>query len=142
MMTAVLESEMYRYTVFRQNSQKSIKLSNGYIALFIGDNTPMWRLLLMALSLMDNEYRVLLVPSPISIESVLDFKHKLKFNSIVFYQDGLWKNDETKNILNTTDHNKDIYLCGTAPYLSLSNKHEWVYKDVDACMNVLLSQDR
>ena len=133
-----LESQLIRYSLIRLSAKVSKKGHSASVLLIPGNQTPIWRLALMALELTDLKFSVHLLPRAFSLGAGIEISEKFKDAYTVFYQDGTWKAKEQELAAAALKQNDNLQLCGTAPVLALLNKEGQVFRDVQSCIDGFL----
>ncbi|WP_019529550.1 MerR family transcriptional regulator [Dasania marina] len=133
------ESALIRYTLFRLDSNAS-KDKRSALTLICGDNTPLWRLCLMAMELADANYKTQIMCRPFDVADCIELSSKLNHNTTIFYQDGIWKADEARMISAAMATNKSLLLCGTAAILSDIKDDARVFADLNQCIDFLINK--
>lgn len=127
------EGELTRYALLRL-SAKTAKKSRNQVLLLSGEKAPLWRLSLMAMELSDAHYKVQFICRPFSVAAGLEIAATRKDVTTVFYQDGLWKEEEGTLMADALSKQANIRLCGTAAILAGLANNQWVFADVDSCI--------
>ena len=131
------ESELVRYTTLRLNT-KVANSKQPSLMLFCGDNTPLWRLALMAMELADAGLKVQLITRPFSVDACIEITEKCPESVNVFYQDGQWREQEAEKVAQLLISSGNLILVGTAALLAgLENKGK-VFNDLDQCFRELI----
>ncbi len=133
--TLFVESELVRYTVLRL----SAKVANGHqspLMLFCGDNTPLWRLALMAMELSDTGLKVQLITRPFGMDACSEITQKCPDSLCVFYQDGQWRQHEAERAAQLLSSSDNLMLVGTAGLLAGLESKGKVFNDLDQCLRV------
>jgi len=131
-----IESELVKYTVMRLNTRG--KKSSRSIILIAGNKVPIWRLALMALELADSNFSVSLFNRPFNVQAVGHFTDQMANVDVVFYQDGLWSEQEKGIAAEALSTNERLLLCGTAPVLAQLQGKDRVHTDIESCTAHLL----
>ncbi|MGC1507754.1 MerR family transcriptional regulator [Ketobacter sp.] len=113
--SAFLQSELMRYVVQRLAQSKNATGSTE-LQLICGDNTPIWRLAMAALSLTDAGQPVQLINQPCSVKVWLDLIKTAPRKPRLIFQNGIWRAEEKAQI--TTILGPELWLCGAAPMTS------------------------
>ncbi|GAB3113406.1 MerR family transcriptional regulator [Aestuariicella hydrocarbonica] len=132
------ESELVRYTLFRLNGKGTRKATP--LTLVVGDNTPLWRLCLMAMELADASYPVQLLCRPFTLADSLALAGQLHAARVIFYQDGVWRGDEKQRLQAAASEQLNLLLCGTAGVLAGADSVVKVYPDLQDCLQFLLQR--
>ncbi|MGK0442011.1 MAG: DNA-binding transcriptional MerR regulator [Pseudohongiellaceae bacterium] len=133
------ESALIRYTLFRLDSNKA-KDKRPALTLICGDNTPLWRLCLMAMELADANYKVQIMCRPFGVKDGIDLSSKLDHTTTIFYQDGVWKGDEARAITSALAADKHLLTCGTAAILAEIKNDSNVFADLNQCIDFLINK--
>jgi len=133
------ESELIRYAVLRLNS-KEAKKGRSPLVLMSGENTPLWRLSIVAMELADANYSVQLMNRTFSVVAGAAMSAQLDEATTVFYQDGLWRETEVEVVAAALAARNNILFCGTAGALANLNNGQQVFPDLDRCIAFLLNQ--
>jgi DNA-binding transcriptional MerR regulator len=132
------ENELVRYAVLRLNAKISKQKTVVDVILIAGDQTPVWRLALMALELTDLKFKVHLITQAFNASAAINLAAKANHATIVFYQDGVWKEKEQACVTHALSENNRLFICGTAPVLGNLAHNERVFSDVNSCIEGLL----
>jgi DNA-binding transcriptional MerR regulator len=130
------ESELMRYACLR------IKTGGGQnkpvaINLIAGKQTPMWRLVLLALQLNDAKFSVCLLNRPFTLVAGIELALQWADNFTLFYQDGVWDQQEQTKAKLALVENERLLMCGTAPGLAQINDQERVFTELTECLHSL-----
>jgi hypothetical protein len=130
------ESELMRYACLR------IKSGGGQnkpaaVNLIAGKQTPMWRLVLLALQLNDAKYSVCLLNRPFTLAAGIELALQWADNFTLFYQDGVWDQQEQTKAKLALVENERLLMCGTAPGLAQINDQERVFTELTGCLHSL-----
>ncbi|MFD2231310.1 MerR family transcriptional regulator [Alkalimarinus sediminis] len=131
------ESELVRYAVLRLNT-KVANSARPVMMLFCGDNTPLWRLALMAMELADAGFKVQLVTRPFTIDACAEIAINSQNSVSVFYQDGQWRKHEADKVTRLLNINDNLMLVGTAPVLAGIEEKNRVFNDLGQCVRALI----
>ena len=112
---AFLQSEIIRYVIPRTAAGKHTR-GDTELQLICGDNTPIWRLALAALSLSDADIRVQLINQPCSVNVWMELVRAGHHRTHLVFQDGIWRNEENQRIRSLLS--PTLWLCGAAPMTS------------------------
>ena len=132
------ESELIRYVLMRLSPKVTRERFSDTVILITGDQTPIWRLAIMALELSDAKFSVHLLTRAFSVAAGTKLAGKCKHAYTVFYQDGIWKDKEQETATTGLLINDRLFLCGTAPALTQLGAEERVFVDVKGCIGGLL----
>lgn len=132
------ESELLRYASSRLNAKVANKKQSVVVTLIAGNQAPLWRLSLMALELTDVNFAVYLLHRKFSEAAGMELAGKLTKGYTVFYQDGVWKDKERALVSAGLLENDRLFMCGTAPLLTLLDTEERVFADLKSCIDGLL----
>jgi len=136
------ESELVRYALMRSSAKVSKKSFSDTVLLIAGQQTPIWRLALMALELTDAKFSVHLLTHSFSVAAAIELAGKFVDAYTVFYQDGLWK-DLDKDLMGKLLLNNDrLFLCGTAPVLANLYVKDRVFKNSNGCIEGLIKRQK
>ncbi|MGB0942452.1 MAG: MerR family transcriptional regulator [Marinomonas sp.] len=117
-----IESELLAYTLRRLKNSHGDKLKGKgeqkSLMLTYGDNTAIWPLLFLCLELDDAHYDVQLINQNISLESFVEISQNTDKDVSVFYQDGLWRDDQTALAQKALVEDENLVICGTAAIIS------------------------
>lgn len=133
------ESVLFRYSLYRLNSHVAQK-NRPSLTLISGDNTPLWRLSLMAMELFDANYRVQILCRPFSVDACIDLSRRQTDSTIIFYQDGVWRDKQSSDIFLALKSSDNLLLCGTAAMLAKVDVDEKVFPDLSYCVQFLLGK--
>lgn len=134
------ESELVRYALIRSSAKISKKKGANAVVLIAGNQTPVWRLALMALELADAKFTVHLLTPTFSVAAAIELAGKFEQACTVFYQDGMWKELDQKLMANVLLKNERIFLCGTAPVLANVYAEDRVFENLRSCVGGLLKR--
>ncbi|WP_250655222.1 MerR family transcriptional regulator [Alkalimarinus coralli] len=130
------ESELIRYATLRLNN-KGASNKRPVLVMACGDNTPVWRLSLMAMEFADAGYKVQLITQPLSVDACVEITAKLTDAKVIFYQDGLWRENEAEKMSQTLSSCDGLILIGTAPILAGLEDDQKVFNDLGQCIRVI-----
>lgn len=133
------ESALIRYTLFRLDANTA-KDKRSAITLICGENTPLWRLCLMAMELADSNYKTQILCRPFAVADGIELSAKLKKSTTLFYQDGTWKPDDAEIIKAALIADKSLLLCGTAAMLAGIKDDTRVFEDLNQSIAFLCKQ--
>lgn len=131
------ESELVRYVNLRLSVKLTRKNRGASVLLVSGEQTPIWRLAVMAMALFDANFSVVFVNRSFTVAAGVVLASKLKDATIVFYQDGQWRLSEQTMIANALQSNSRLLVCGTAPLLAQLEVENQVFADVESCIKRL-----
>lgn len=131
------ESELVRYTTLRLNT-KVANSKQPSLMLFCGDNTPLWRLALMAMELSDAGLKVQLITRPFSVDACIEITKRCPDSMTVFYQDGQWKQLDAEKVSQLLGSSNNLMLVGTAALLAGLEDKSKVFNDLDQCFRMLV----
>lgn len=131
------ESELVRYAVLRLNTKAASKNSQ-MLMLFCGDNTPLWRLALMAMELADAGFNVQLITRPFTVDACGEITEKSQNSVSVFYQDGQWRKNVAEQVAQLLNSNNNLMLVGTAAILAGLEDKSKVFNDLAQCVRALI----
>jgi len=134
------ESELVRYALIRSSAKISKKKDANTVVLIAGNQTPVWRLALMALELMDAKFTVHLLTHTFSVSAAIELAGKFEQACTVFYQDGMWKELDQNLMANVLLKNDRLFLCGTAPVLANVYAEDRVFENLKSCVRGLLKR--
>jgi DNA-binding transcriptional MerR regulator len=134
------ESELVRYALIRSSAKISKKKGANTVVLLAGNQTPVWRLALMALELTDAKFTVHLLTQTFSVAAAIELAGKFEQACTVFYQDGMWKELDQKLMTNFLLKNDQLFLCGTAPMLANVYAEDRVFENLRSCIGCLLKR--
>ena len=132
------ESELVRYALIRSSARVTKKKCADTVVLMAGNQTPIWRLALMALELTDAKFSVHLLTHSFSVAAASELVGKFQKTYTVFYQDGLWKELDQAMMAKLLLQNDRLFLCGTAPVLANLYVEERVFEDLKHCTGSLI----
>lgn len=132
-----VESELVRYTTLRLNT-KAANANQPPLMLFCGDNTPLWRLALLAMELSDAGLKVQLVTRPFSVAACIEITEKCPKFVCVFYQDGQWREQDAEKVAQLLISSDNLILVGTAGLLAGLEGKGRVFNDLDQCFRMLI----
>lgn len=112
-----VQSEIIRYALSRISAPAK-KSKQRSMLLVCGEHTPMWRLALMAMELVDAGYNPQLINQPCDVAGWLQLAKASKSDHCLIYQDGIWREEELTLILSVLPMLDRLILCGTAPMVS------------------------
>lgn len=133
------ESELIRYTALRLNTNVAKNKHSLAVTLIAGHQAPMWSLALIALELSDAGFVVQLLHCPFNVAAAIELADKRRDAYTVFYQDGVWKDKEQTIAAAALVANERLFMCGTAPALTMLDTQERVFSDVKTCLRGLLA---
>lgn len=131
------ESELVRYAVLRLNS-KVANRNRPLLMLFCGDNTPLWRLALMAMELADAGFKIQLITRPFTVDACVEITEKSQNSIGVFYQDGQWRKNEADQVAQLLKSHDNLMLVGTAAILAGLEDKRKVFNELGQCVRVLI----
>ena len=134
------ESELVRYALIRSSARVTKKKHADSVVLMAGNQTPIWRLALMALELTDAKFSVHLLTHAFSVAAASELVQKFQKTSTVFYQDGLWKDLDQTMMAKLLLNNDQFFLCGTAPVLANLQAEERVFENLKHCIDSLVKR--
>ncbi len=134
------ESELVRYALMRSSAKITKKNGADTVVLVAGNQTPIWRLALMALELTDAKFSVHLLTHSFSVAAAIELARKFEQDYTVFYQDGLWKKPDQDLMANVLGKNDRLLLCGTAPMLANLYEEDSVFENLKYCTSSLLKR--
>ena len=134
------DSELVRYASLRSSAKVSKKNSAATVVLIAGHQTPIWRLVLMALELTDAKFSVHLLTHSFTVAAAIELAGKFESAYTVFYQDGIWKDLEKDLMANVLLKNDQLFLCGTAPVLANLYAEDRVFKNSNSCIDGLIKR--
>jgi DNA-binding transcriptional MerR regulator len=134
------ESELVRYALIRLSAKVAKKKGANSVVLMAGNQTPVWRLALMALELMDAKFTVHLLTHTFTVAAAIEVAGKFEQACTVFYQDGMWKELDQKLMAKVLLKNGRIFLCGTAPVLANVYAEDRVFENLKSCVGGLLKR--
>ncbi len=122
---AFLQSEIVAYVIQRSAAGKHMSRTTD-LQLICGDNTPIWRLAISALSLSDAGVRVQLINQPCNVSVWVDLVRSNHHQAQLVFQDGIWREEEIHRIesilkpalLKPGSFMPALWLCGAAPMTS------------------------
>ena len=135
-----VESELVRYTLIRSSAKVAKKKGNDTVVLIAGNQTPIWRLALMALELTDAKFAVHLLTPSFSVAAAIELVGKFQHTYTVFYQDGLWKDLDQDLMSKLLLKNDRLLLCGTAPALANIYIKDRVFENLKCCIDSLIKR--
>ena len=130
------ESELIRYTLLRLNTKAS-KHEQRSMMLVCGENTPLWRLALVAMELTDAGFKTQLVTRSFSVNAFAELTEAVPDSPKIFYQDGQWRQNEAEKVGQLLQAFNNIKLVGTAPLLAGLEDNEHVFNDLSQCVRSL-----
>jgi hypothetical protein len=136
------ESELVRYALMRSSAKVSKKNDADTVVLIAGNQTPIWRLALMALELTDAKFSVHLLTHSFSVAAAIELAGKFAQDYTVFYQDGMWKQPDQDLMANVLGKHDQLFLCGTAPMLANLYEDDRVFENLKYCTNSLLKRQK
>ena len=134
------ESELVRYALIRTSAKVPKKKFADTVVLIAGNQTPTWRLALMALELTDAKFAVHLLTPSFSVAAVIELAGKFEHAHTVFYQDGMWKDLDQELMANILLKNDRLFLCGTAPVLADLYAEGRVFENLKSCIDSLIKR--
>ena len=134
------ESELVRYALIRSSAKISKKKGANTVVLIAGNQTPIWRLALIALELTDAKFTVHLLTHTFSVAAAIELAGKFEQACTVFYQDGMWKELDQNLMANILLKNGRLFLCGTAPVLANVYAEDRVFENLKSCVRGLLKR--
>ena len=126
------ESELIRYAVLRLNT-KVAKSARVPLMLFCGENTPLWRLALLAMELADAGFKVQFITRSFSVEACIEISQKRPDSVSIFYQDGQWRKNEAEKMAQLLGSGDNVILVGTAAMLAGLEDKRKVFNDLGQC---------
>lgn len=131
------ESELNRYAVIRLNTKVA---NNGHtpLMLFCGENSPLWRLALMAMELADAGFKVQFITSPFTVDACIEITEKRPDSVSIFYQDGQWRKNEAAKMDQLMCSSDNLILVGTAAILAGLEGKNKVFNDLGQCARVVI----
>jgi hypothetical protein len=108
------------------------------LMLFCGDNTPLWRLALMAMELADAGFKVQLITRPFSVDACVEITGKRLDSVSIFYQDGQWRKNEAEKVAQLLASSTNLMLVGTAAILAGLEDKNKVFNDLGQCVRVVI----
>jgi DNA-binding transcriptional MerR regulator len=135
------ENELLRYTSLRLSAKVAEKKRSVAVTLIAGECTPIWRLALMALELSDAKFSVYLLQRGFGVAAALEIAARFTDAYTVFYQDGVWKENDQQRVSAALIENERLFLCGTAAVLTRLDAQERVFADVKSCLSGLPGND-
>ncbi|MEH6446337.1 MAG: MerR family transcriptional regulator [Oceanospirillaceae bacterium] len=114
---ALLQSAIIDYSLLRINA-KTAKKQLYKIVLICAQRSPIWKLALSAIELTDASYTVTFINQPCSLDTWVAIAGKYPESNCVVFQEGVWKEHESKQIVQILEQHKHLLFCGTAAMLA------------------------
>lgn len=141
---AFIESELLAYTLRRlKNSQadKPKSSPDGHnLVVTLGDNTAIWPLLFLCLELADANVNVQLINQTITLDSLIEIRKEKQAYQVLFYQDGVWGQEQKQLAQEVLAQDQNIVICGTAAIISQIVAQNQVFSALSEFSQYLLKQ--
>jgi len=134
------ESELVRYALIRSNAKVAKPKDTNTVILMAGNQTPIWRLAVMALELTDAKFSVHLLSHSFRVAAVIELTEKFEQAHLVFYQDGMWKDLDQALMADLLHKSKRLFLCGTAPVMANLVAEGRVFENLKSCISSLIKR--
>lgn len=131
---SLLETELIYYFM---NQLRGANLSRGHVTLTIGSQASTWRVVLLALELINMSIDVYLFVQPIHLPTLAEISETAGDSTIVYVQDGTFKPKEREQLAAMLNQYKNLIGCGTAPSLTELVELPQIYPDITTLMSGL-----
>ena len=97
---------------------KAAKKPLNNVVLICAQRSPIWKLALSAIELADASYTVTFINQPCNIDTWLAITSKCSETDCIVFQEGVWKENESDQILQISKQHSHLLFCGTAATLA------------------------
>ena len=117
----LLQNAIIDYALMRLNG-KSSKKAQKSIVLICAENSPIWKLALSAIELNDANFNVTFINQPCHLRSWLALVDQYPDTPCIVFQEGVWRDNQSKIISQKLAQHSELLLCGTAAMVADINK--------------------
>jgi hypothetical protein len=119
---ALLQSAIIDYSLIRIET-KAVKKPLNKVVLICAQLSSIWKLALSAIELADASYTVTFINQPCNIDTWLAIASKYSETDCIVFQEGVWRESESDQILQMSKQHSHLLFCGTAATLA---DIEWI----------------